>query len=69
MKSLKSLFKEMSSLFGTIPIETSLLFKCKKLSFVAESTPVVGISKKGDRFVITASSFSLKNPADFLQKT
>ena len=69
IKSLKSLFNEMSSLFGAIPFETSLLFKCKKLSFVAERTPVVGISKKGDHFVITASSFSLKNPAAFLQKT
>ncbi len=69
IKSLKSLFNEMSSLFGAIPVETSLLFKCKKLSFVAERTPVVGISKKGNHFVITASSFSLKNPAAFLQKT
>ena len=69
IKSLKSLFDEMSSLFGTVPVEVNLLFKCKKLSFIAEKTPVVGLSKRKNCFIITASSFSLKSPASFLQKT
>jgi len=64
--SVVSFFNETTSLFGPLPKEVSLLFDSKKLSFLAEKTPVVGIKKTKQFFIITASSFGIKNIPVFL---
>jgi hypothetical protein len=43
-----------------------LLFKCKGLALLAEKTPIVGIKKIKDSFILTTSSLLLKNIPAFL---
>ena len=64
--SLFALLKETISLFGPLPPSMLLVFKCKELAFLAQKTPVVGIKKIKDSFIITVSSFGLKNISSFL---
>ena len=64
--SLNSFFNETSSLFGPLPPPMLLLFKCKSLALLAEKTPIVGIKKIKDSFILTASSLLLKNIPTFL---
>ena len=61
--------EETTLLFGFLPVEFVMLFKSKKLSFLAEKTPVVGIKKDNSLFTITASSIKIKNISSFLNKT
>ena len=65
-QALADFFNETTSLFGPLPKEMSLLFDSKKLSFLAEQTPIVGFKKTREVFVITASSFGLKSIPSFL---
>ena len=68
LESLEALYSETVLLFGVLPPEFVLLFDSKKLSFLAEQTPVVGIKKIKDSFIITVSSHVLKNISLFLEK-
>ena len=61
--------EETTLLFGFLPVEFVMLFKSKKLSFLAEKTPVVGIKKDNSLFTITASSIKIENISSFLNKT
>lgn len=67
-ESLETLYGETVLLFGTLPPEFILLFDSKKLSFLSEKTPIVGIKKIKDSFIITVSSLVLKNISLFLEK-
>lgn len=69
IESLNSFYTETSLLFGQLPVAFNLLFKCKKLSFLAEKSCVSGIKRKAGNFTITVSSFVLKNVSGFLEKT
>lgn len=66
--SLSVLLKETSDLFGPLPSSMLLVFKCKELAFLAQKTPVVGIKKIKEIFIITISSFGLKDISFFLKK-
>ena len=67
-ESLASLYNETVLLFGALPPEFILLFSSKKLSFLAENTPIAGIKKIKESFIITISSAVLKNISFFLEK-
>ena len=64
--SLKNFLNETTSLFGPLPHPALLLFKCKSLALLAEQTPIVGIKKIKNSFILTASSLLLKNIPSFL---
>ena len=64
--SLKKFLNETVSLFGPLPRPMLLLFKCKGLALLSEKTPIVGIKKIKDSFILTASSLLLKNIPSFL---
>ena len=68
-ESVNSFLEETTDLFGSLPGEFVMLFKSKKLSFLAEKTPIVGIKKNKSIFTITASSIKIKNISSFLNKT
>ena len=68
-ESVNLFLEETTILFGALPFEFVMLFKSKKLSFLAEKTPVVGIKKDNFLFTITASSIKIKNISSFLNKS
>ena len=67
--SVNRFLEETTLLFGSLPAEFIMLFKSKKLSFLAEKTPVIGINKNKSLFTITVSSVKIKNISSFLNKT
>ena len=66
-ESLSVLLKETVSLFGPLPHSMLLVFRCRQLAFLAQKTPVVGIKKIKNSYVITLGSFGIKNISAFLK--